>query len=227
MSILDRIIAGEWPPGGFLPSEQALAREYGVSQGTLRKALNTLTEEKRLVRHQGKGTAVAMLSEHDEHFSFMHLNDRLGRRVVSFECHNFGMECAEADGEEIKTLHLQKGDKVIRLERVRLFDGKPAINERVVVVAGLIPGLEELPCESLPSRLYAFYQSHFGVTIARALETIEAVPATDEDSRRLGTAKDEPLLQVARVSFDLRGNPIEYRLSHITTRDYVYVNESH
>ena len=62
-AILDRIIAGEWGPGSFLPSEIALAKEYGVSQGTLRKALNALTREKRLVRYQGKGTAVAVLDE--------------------------------------------------------------------------------------------------------------------------------------------------------------------
>lgn len=62
-AILNRIIAGEWGPGSFLPSEIALAKEYGVSQGTLRKALNALTREKRLVRYQGKGTAVAVLDE--------------------------------------------------------------------------------------------------------------------------------------------------------------------
>ena len=49
-SILSRIVAKEWGPGSFLPSETALAAEYGVSQGTLRKALNELALEKKLVR---------------------------------------------------------------------------------------------------------------------------------------------------------------------------------
>jgi len=225
-AILGRIIAGEWAPGALLPSEQALAVEYGVSQGTLRKALNSLTEEKRLVRHQGKGTAVAMLSEQDEHFSFMHLNDRSGRRVISFQCHNFSLRADLPDEKERESLALGPKDEIIRLDRVRIFDNKPAINERVTVVAGCFPGLRSLPCDSIPSRLYAFYQSHFGITIARALETIEAVEATAEDSERLAIKIGEPLLQVARVSFDLRGKPLEFRLSHITTRDYVYANES-
>ena len=52
-SILSRIVAKEWGPGSFLPSETALAAEYGVSQGTLRKALNELALEKKLVRTVG------------------------------------------------------------------------------------------------------------------------------------------------------------------------------
>ena len=73
-AILNRIIAGEWGPGSFLPSEIALAKEYGVSQGTLRKALNALTREKRLVRYQGKGTAVAVLDEDSSLFPFFHID---------------------------------------------------------------------------------------------------------------------------------------------------------
>lgn len=80
-AILNRIIAGEWGPGSFLPSEIALAKEYGVSQGTLRKALNALTREKRLVRYQGKGTAVAVLDEDSSLFPFFLLSDRNGKRV--------------------------------------------------------------------------------------------------------------------------------------------------
>ena len=81
-AILNRIIAGEWGPGSFLPSEIALAKEYGVSQGTLRKALNALTREKRLVRYQGKGTAVAVLDEDSSLFPFFLLSDRNGNCLL-------------------------------------------------------------------------------------------------------------------------------------------------
>lgn len=83
-AILNRIIAGEWGPGSFLPSEIALAKEYGVSQGTLRKALNALTREKRLVRYQGKGTAVAVLDEDSSLFPFFLLSDRNGNASTRF-----------------------------------------------------------------------------------------------------------------------------------------------
>src|SRR3546814_10339138 len=59
-----------------------LAEELGVSQGTVRKALDEMTADNLLVRRQGRGTYVA---EHDqEHalFHFFKLTDRHGRALV-------------------------------------------------------------------------------------------------------------------------------------------------
>jgi GntR family transcriptional regulator len=39
--LVARLIDGTWPPGVPLPSEQQLAQELGVSQGTVRKALDS------------------------------------------------------------------------------------------------------------------------------------------------------------------------------------------
>ncbi len=50
---------GTWKPGDMLPSEFELAAGYGVSQGTVRKALDALTREHVLVRRQGIGTPMS------------------------------------------------------------------------------------------------------------------------------------------------------------------------
>lgn len=57
--ILERIHAGEWKEGDAIPSEQALATEFGVSRMTANRALRELTDEQQLVRVQGSGTFVA------------------------------------------------------------------------------------------------------------------------------------------------------------------------
>ena len=54
-----RIAAGEWKPGAALPTETALAAEMQVSQGTLRRALAALEEQRVIERRQGVGTFVA------------------------------------------------------------------------------------------------------------------------------------------------------------------------
>ncbi|MDH5622506.1 MAG: GntR family transcriptional regulator, partial [Gammaproteobacteria bacterium] len=40
--LVQRIATGAWRPAQVLPSEQALASELGVSQGTVRKAMDAL-----------------------------------------------------------------------------------------------------------------------------------------------------------------------------------------
>lgn len=54
-----RIARGDLRPGDHLPPEPVLARQLGVSRFTLRKALDTLAAEGRLVRQRGLGTRVA------------------------------------------------------------------------------------------------------------------------------------------------------------------------
>ena len=55
--------AREWRPGEAIPSEIELARRYGVSQGTVRKAIDALAADNLVVRRQGKGTFVATHTE--------------------------------------------------------------------------------------------------------------------------------------------------------------------
>jgi GntR family transcriptional regulator len=55
--------AREWRPGETIPSEIELASRYGVSQGTVRKAIDALAADNLVVRRQGKGTFVATHTE--------------------------------------------------------------------------------------------------------------------------------------------------------------------
>src|SRR5437016_1409440 len=58
LALRQRVVAGEWPPGTALPAETRLAAEHGVALGTLRRALELLTEQGLIERHHGKGTFV-------------------------------------------------------------------------------------------------------------------------------------------------------------------------
>ena len=52
--LLKSLQEGEWMPGEPIPSETELAGRYGVSQGTVRKAIDELAAENLVVRKQGK-----------------------------------------------------------------------------------------------------------------------------------------------------------------------------
>ena len=57
--VLGRIQSGHWREGEAIPTEQALAAEFGVSRMTANRALRELTDDQILVRVQGSGTFVA------------------------------------------------------------------------------------------------------------------------------------------------------------------------
>src|SRR4051812_34791659 len=71
--LTDRISEGEWVTEIPIPSEFDLAAQMGVSQGTVRKALDEMTRSGLLVRHQGKGTFIVGHDDHRMYFKFFKL----------------------------------------------------------------------------------------------------------------------------------------------------------
>ena len=55
--LAQRIASGEWKSGNTVPNEIDLARELGVSQGTVRRSLDLLESEHVVTRRQGRGTS--------------------------------------------------------------------------------------------------------------------------------------------------------------------------
>ena len=51
-----RIRAGEWPPGERLPNERALAGEYDVADGTIRRAFTELRARGVILTFAQKGS---------------------------------------------------------------------------------------------------------------------------------------------------------------------------
>jgi len=220
-ALFKRIGAGEWPPGTFLPSEHALAKEYSVSQGTLRKALNELTSEGRVVRYQGKGTAVPTF-EADQHlYRFFQLVNREGQhdypvsQILSCRLENASRHVAES-------LRIEPGGKVLKLDRVRVLAERAVINEVIRVPCSRLPGIETYGMGALPNTLYDFFQKKFQIVIVSIIEDLSAVAANAVDAKRLGVAVGSPLLAIRRVALDLEDRPVELRLSRCDTSAHRY-----
>jgi len=217
--LVDRMIKRVWRPGEALPSEMQLAAELGVSQGTVRKALDDLVAQSLLVRRQGRGTFV---NEHDQRRSLFHffklVSDRGEHRLPTSRL--LGIKTAPAGPDEAAALDLRSGSRVIRIARVRSLGGRPAIFERISVPAALFPGLGR--DQPLPNTLYALYAERFGVMVAEAREQLRAVAADATAARRLGVAVNAPLLEIRRVAIALDGRPVELRVSLCETGDCRY-----
>jgi GntR family transcriptional regulator len=217
--LVRKIAEGVWKPGEMLPSEQMLAREMGVSHGTVRKVLDALTAENLLLRRQGKGTFVA---EHDQDralFRFFHIARPGGERLVP-EAAKVKIKARLSGAIERQKLALRSRDAVFEITRLRLIGGKPAIREAIVLPQRLFPRLDRIG--DLPNTLYSLYQSQFGITIAAAREELRAATATREDQSSLGLKAGDPLLVIGRVALSLTGQPVEWRESRVRTDHLVY-----
>ncbi|MCA3268594.1 MAG: GntR family transcriptional regulator [Azospirillum sp.] len=223
-ALIRRLVDADWKPGQALPNEFALAAEYGVSQGTMRRALDELAQANLVVRRQGKGTFVAEHTRERAMFHFLHLETDSGQRAQP-ESRVFAMKAGAPTREEARRLELPALARVVRLSRVRLLDGAAAIVERIALPGARFPGLEKMDRTELPNELYALYQSRWGVSVARAVERLKAVPASAEDAGLLGVTAGTPLLEIDRLARALDGRPCELRLSRCLTARHRYVSE--
>jgi len=72
IEMTNRIATGKWPAGLHLPNEFALADEFGVSQGTIRKALVAMEKRGLLMRGPGRGTVVCKTTQEEALYAFFH-----------------------------------------------------------------------------------------------------------------------------------------------------------
>ena len=207
--LVKRIVDGEWQPGAALPSEFELAADLGVSQGTVRKALDELEAEKFVVRRQGKGTFVARHDEARILFQFFKLIPDSGKSEFP-ESQILAVEADSADARAAAALDLRSGARIVRIERLRSLGGQVCIFERIVLPRSLFPAIEK---RALPNNLYELYRSDFGVTMVRASEKLKAVAAGKREAKYLGLAPGAPLLSIDRRALAADGKPAEWRVS--------------
>jgi GntR family transcriptional regulator len=217
--VVNKVVKGTWRPGESLPSEHNLAKELGVSQGTVRKVLDALTAEKLLERRQGKGTYIAETTQERSLFRFFRISRPGGKRLTPERAGESVKVRSARTPERIK-LDLDRADRIVEISRIRLIDGSPGIYETIILPANLFPGIEKRA--SLPNTLYSLYQTEYGINIVSAHEEVRAELASAEDSRQLQIKTGDPILVVDRLALSLQELKVEWRLSRVKSQDLVY-----
>lgn len=220
--ILQKVIDGDWTPGMVLPSEQQLGVNFGVSQGTIRKALDELTAEKVFVRKQGKGTYVSQHSTHNSLFHFFHIVDEKGEKEVP-ESKIISINRSIASQVEMERLQLNPNDKVTRLKRVRYLKQEPVIVERISLPMKLFQNIGKE--DTLPNTLYSLYETKYDVKVMRAIEQIKAVGIHKDDAEFLNIDPQAPVLEIDRTAIAIDGLPVEWRLSYVHTKGHSYLSK--
>ncbi len=221
--ITQSLIAGEWGPGAAIPSEMELASRFGVSQGTVRKAIDELAAENIVMRRQGKGTFVATHSEDTVKLRFLRLVAADGGKEL-LDNRLLGCERSKASAEIARMLAVKAGSAVIDIRRLLLFSNKPMILDRIILPAAAFKGVNTELVEAYKGSMYRMYETQLGIRMVRAEERLTAVGADTETAAALALKPGTPLLSIERVSFTYGDRPMEWRLGLCLTDNHHYLN---
>lgn len=221
--IMRSLEAGEWRPGDPIPSESELALRFGVSQGTVRKAIDEMAAENLLVRQQGKGTFVATHKDPGSYFRFLRLVPNEGELQIS---QSVPLECwrAKAGADVARLLALEPGAAIIIIRRLLKLGEEPVVFDEIYLPSELFPDLS-LDLLRSGESLYSLFESRYGVRMIRADERLRAVSADRVSAELLQVAEGSPLLLVERVTMTYGRKPVEWRRGFYSTRNYHYYNQ--
>ena len=224
-AIKARISQNFWHLGMMIPSENVLSKEFGISVGTVKKALSVLVQEGVLFRRQGKGTFVAGPDFSNSFFRFFRYGSITNQSETMPGSKVLNITVGRADHKAAEILQLQAKEKVIKIERIRTLAEMPIIVEDIVIPYQLFKGFETLSLED--ELLYPIYNQRFATPIIRADEYLQPETADKHTATLLEIEENAPVINIERIAYTYGDRPVECRYSlgrgdhfryHITVR---------
>lgn len=197
-----QIASGELRPETQMPTEEALAKTFAVSRGTVRKAIDLLESQRLVRREQGRGTFVA---------------DPVTDRLVGFSLSNFAQEMqwqqrrpstqvlrqeiVPASAEIAAQLDVAVEEPVITICRLQLADNQPILYEERFLRATLCPPLatEDVENQSIHWLLVHKYE----LPLVRVTHTVEIRPAEPQIANLLQIPAESRVFAVDRLTYTL------------------------
>lgn len=197
--LTERIARGTWKGGSHIPNEMDLAREVGVSSGTVRKALELMEAQRLITRRQGRGTFVNDPSADGLADRFSNIRGAGGERICGRVS---SREITEgiATSVERERLRLPADGTVFRIHRVREHAGRAFLVENITVPAALFAGLsdERALVDDIVSLAH-----HYGLLLGRGEERLSTVVPSAAVAQALGVTPGMPVTMLDRVLFML------------------------
>ena len=213
--MIRRITSGEWSVGLRLPNEFELADAFGVSQGTMRRALITLENMGLLHRKPGRGTEICAATPAPATAALpgAGLHDASGRAPV-FEVYRTHSTTRSADSTE---LALFGTPRLASLERLLRRNGARVALEDVAIPEAVIPALDEDANPDLARLL-----QDAGLAFARIDDHVTAAVTTMSQSVALACDRHTALLVLTRTARDATGTAIARQRLRLVADDLVY-----
>jgi len=200
-----------------LPTEEFVARTFGVSRPTASRAIREFVHRGQLIRTPGRGSFfqeeqrldLTLLTNSLSVLDAIQPPTRLETRIIEQRL------CSPSHGMAEK-LGILENAKIVFLRRLRKIDGRPAMVCDSYLPCERFPGLEDQ--ELVDGSLYATLESTYGVRVVTSERFIEVAEVVTRDvAELLAVPILNPVFVLTGVSSDAAGRSCEYMVSHIAS----------
>lgn len=226
--ITERVVNGIWPEGFVLPPEAELARQMAVSEGTVRRAMQNLTQEGVLMRRPRTGTVVTgRTPQHtlDRYYKYYRLHSMDGH-LINTDTRVVSLSRRSATAEEARRLKITSGEDIGAITRLRLYEERPVMIDRIVLPLRRLSSFPQRS-EDMPPLIFSWLLCEHGLRLGALRERVTARIADEEDRELLGLCDPAPvaLLEIDEIAYDPTNEPLLLMRHSALTDAHCYVNE--
>ena len=204
--IKQNILSGEYAEGDLIPSEREFSDSYELSSTTIRRALNDLVQENFLERKAGKGTFVRRKKVKRDLHKVLGFTKNMTEMGLAPSTRVLSKRITTANAFARDRLGLEKGTKVVRLERLRLADDIPMMLETRYIRTDLCPNIEQ---EELSASLWRVFEQRFGLKPNRHLQGMTIATVSGHAASLLTLNDNSLVFMIKGVTFVHDREPIE------------------
>lgn len=216
--LLRDIESGSLGPGSMIPPERRLVESYGVSIGTVKKAILNLVNQGYLYRIQGKGTFVTGTTLRRESLRYYRFLEQFGDNEKELSVHLTDMRKISGFQPANSHLQIKATQDLFELKRIFLWKDTPLVFSLSYLPVLLFLSIDKIPPSHFEqTTLYATIEEKFGLPTIYNRELISAAPPPAEAARVLGVQKNHPVLFIEMLAFTYRDRPYEYRRAYCVT----------
>lgn len=202
---------GEIMPGGRLPSEKELENKFNISRITVRRALQELAAEEKIVRIPGKGSFILQpkieplpsLTSFSENMRAQGFEPSYRNTIISFVPPPPRVKHFLGYADDAKAVHV---------ERMLLADGVPmAIQDEYLPYAfyQMNPAIFTTEVFNHFS-MYTAIELNLGIKLSRAEEFVDAAQASQAEADALGIKRGDLILVITRMTYSDTDLPVEF-----------------
>src|ERR1700730_11257019 len=203
---------GNLKVGDQLPTEDSLITRFAVSRITVRRAIQNLVTRGLVEIRRGKGTFVAapkITHELTELSGFVEDMQALGRKPTA---RVIGTEVVPADAAVANQLRLTKGQRVVKIRRVRLADRIPLSFDETYLPLEI--GKKIITNNLKVEPIFSLLERKYGVVLIEAEYKLDAVAAEDDVAAALKVKPRSPIFRIERTSYSTGRRPVDYEKLH-------------
>ncbi|MFO7624189.1 MAG: GntR family transcriptional regulator [Anaerolineales bacterium] len=202
----NQILKGELEPGQRIPSEEELIGTYGLSRGTVRKAIAQLETERLIETEHGVGSFVRALHPNAVPFQFVTPPEATEAAGVETSYQVLAQEVIPAPVDIADKLKLPPGEAIIHIARRELVSGQVVSYSERFLLEDILPDLVHEDLTRVGS-IHDLLVAASAYPLLRAEIEIEAHLINEQEAQLLEAGPGDPAIVVNRITYTAPNRP--------------------